>query len=70
MVISLFSTPEHGILLQDYFPIDPAYFSKFCDTWVLQKRYLLITNCSILTWEDNSLAGLIDSCWLELFRCP
>ncbi|KAM7433446.1 hypothetical protein ABFA07_016329 [Porites harrisoni] len=27
MVISLFSTPEHGILLQDYFPIDPAYFS-------------------------------------------
>ena len=38
MVISLFSTPEHGILLQDYFSIDPAYFSKFCDTWVFCKN--------------------------------
>lgn len=30
LVISLFSTPENGILLQDFFPIDLAYFSKFC----------------------------------------
>ena len=29
LVISLFSTPENGILLQDFFPIDSAYFSKF-----------------------------------------
>lgn len=29
MVISLFSTPENGILIQDFFPIDSAYFSKF-----------------------------------------
>lgn len=27
LVISLFSTPENGILLQDFFPIDSAYFS-------------------------------------------
>ncbi|KAJ7347632.1 hypothetical protein OS493_039919, partial [Desmophyllum pertusum] len=27
MVISLFSTPENGILLQDFFPVDSAYFS-------------------------------------------
>ncbi|RMX59262.1 hypothetical protein pdam_00005737 [Pocillopora damicornis] len=27
LVISLFSTPENGILLQDFFPIDTAYFS-------------------------------------------
>ena len=30
MVISLFSTPENGILIQDFFPIDSAYFSEFC----------------------------------------
>ena len=30
MVISLFSTPENDILIQDFFPIDSAYFSEFC----------------------------------------
>ena len=51
MVISLFSTPEHGILLQDYFPIDPAYFSKFCDTWVFCKNAISLLQIVVFEHE-------------------
>ena len=51
MVISLFSTPEHGILLQDYFPIDPAYFSKFCDTCVFCKNTISLLQVLVFSPE-------------------
>ena len=51
MVISLFSTPEHGILLQDYFPIDPAYFSKLCDTCVFYKNTISLLQILVFSHE-------------------
>lgn len=59
MVISLFSTPENGILIQDFFPIDSAYFSKFClNRSSLIRIHSLLINIQKLSMSKSSLFSL------------